>query len=281
MNSLYRTPAGEQVVMDYYAQALAYWPGTHEELRVPTRLGETFLIACGQPSAEPVVLLHGASSNALSWMADAPVLGSIMRVYVPDIPGDPGRSAPSRPDWNGPAYVEWLEDVLKALKVQKVNLVGLSQGGWHALKFAINHPERVSRLVLLSPAGVTGDRPSFLFKAVVYSLAGKKGAHALTRMTFGRIPVSPQVIRYQDLIMTNFRSRISRLRLFTDSELRRLDMPLLLIGGRQDAIRDVSGIQRRLSSLTPRLQSHIYPDQGHVLINQSAVILPFLSDASQ
>jgi pimeloyl-ACP methyl ester carboxylesterase len=280
MKTLYRTPAGEQAVMEFYNQAMAYWPGAHQELRVPTRLGETFLLACGQPSAEPVVLLHGASSNALSWMGDAPLLASRLRVYVPDIPGDPGRSAPSRPDWNGPAYTEWLEDVLEAVDVQKVNLVGLSQGGWQALKFAVNHPERVSRLVLLSPAGVTRDRSSFLLKAVLYSLAGKKGAQALTRLTFGRLPVSRQVIQYQDLIMTHFRSRISRLNLFTDSELRRLDMPVLLIGGKQDAIRDVSGIQRRLGALTPRLQSHIYPDQGHVLINQSAVILPFLSKAA-
>jgi pimeloyl-ACP methyl ester carboxylesterase len=118
MSSLYRTPAGEKVVMEYYNRALAYWPGAHQEMRVPTCLGETFLMACGEPTAEPVILLHGASSNALSWMADAPLLAQKMRVYVPDVPGDPGRSAPSRPDWNGPGYVEWLEDVLKALKVQ-------------------------------------------------------------------------------------------------------------------------------------------------------------------
>jgi pimeloyl-ACP methyl ester carboxylesterase len=156
-------------------------------------------------------------------------------------------------------------------------LIGLSQGGWNALKFAVNHPSQVGSLVLLSPAGVTHDRPSFLFKAVLYSLAGQKGALALTRLTCGSLPVSPEAFKFQQLIMTHFRSRIGRLRLFTDDELRRLNMPVLLIGGRQDVIRDVEGIGRRLSTLVPQLQQKIHPDQGHVLINQTSIILPFLS----
>ena len=212
-------------------------------------------------------------------MGDIPALAKSNRVYAIDIPGDPGRSAPSRPNWNGNGYVEWLEDILTGLKIEKTALIGLSQGGWNALKFASRHPEKVSKLVLLSPAGVVNDRPSFLFKAILYSLAGKKGVLALSRLTFGKMEMSEEAIKFMNVILTHFKSRFERLRLFSDMELSRLSMPVLLIGGRLDAIRDVDKINHRLVKSIPRLKSCIYPDQGHVLINQADAILPFLDEA--
>jgi pimeloyl-ACP methyl ester carboxylesterase len=274
--SIYKSEAGQQAVLAFYNQALAYWPVEHQDLLLKTRLGETFVIASGPPSGVPLILLHGAGSNALAWMGDVPALSRDFRVYSVDIPGDPGRSAPVRPSWNGSGYVEWLEDVLNSLKINRAGLIGLSQGGWLALKFAVQQPDRVARLVVLSPAGVVTDRFSFLFKAVLYSLAGKKGVQALTRLTFGKMTIAPAAVQFQELILTHFRSRIEKVTLFTAPELARLNMPVLLIGGQQDVIRDVEKIRRRLSASVPGLQSRLHPDQGHVLINQSTVILPFL-----
>jgi pimeloyl-ACP methyl ester carboxylesterase len=276
--SIYKSPESERVVMAIYGGLLERWPVSREELRLETRIGETFIIASGPLSAPPVILLHGANSNSLSWMGDIPAIAKSRRVYAIDIPGDPGRSAPSRPKWNGNGYVQRLEDILVGLKIRKTALIGLSQGGWNALKFASYHPEKVSKLVLLSPAGVINDRPSFLFKAVLYSLAGKKGVRALSRLTFGDVDMSEEAVKYMDVILTHFKSRFEILKSFSEPELSRLGMPVLLIGGRLDAIRDVYKIKRRLEKFIPGLKSQIHPDQGHVLINQADTIMPFLDE---
>jgi pimeloyl-ACP methyl ester carboxylesterase len=276
--SIYKSPETERVVMAIYAGLLERWPVPREEFKLQTHIGETFIIASGPASAKAIILLHGANSNALSWMGDIPALSKTNRVYAVDIPGDPGRSAPSRPNWNGNGYVEWLEDILTGLKIETTALIGLSQGGWNALKFASHHPEKVSKLVLLSPAGVINDRPSFLIKAVFYSLAGKKGVLALSRMTFGKMEVSEEAVKFMNVILTHFKSRFERLQLFSEPELSRLPMPVLLIGGRRDAIRDVHKIKQRLEKFVPGLKSQIYPDQGHVLINQADTFMPFLDE---
>jgi pimeloyl-ACP methyl ester carboxylesterase len=275
-DSIYKSAEGERRVMAMYDAVLAKWPAPHDDLYVPTRYGQTFVIAGGSPSNPPLILLHGASSNALSWGGDFPRFSAGYRVYAVDIPGDPGRSAAVRPDWNSPAYAEWLDDLLTGLKIKKVSLVGLSQGGWNALKFAIYRPDRVEKLVLLTPAGIINTKVSFLVKAVIYSMQGKRGADALNRIVAGDQPVDEFTRQYMDIIMNNFKSRIGKLNLFTDAELKRLSMPVFFIGGRQDNIQNVVKVEERLKRLVPHLYSKIYPDRGHVLINQADIILPFL-----
>ena len=279
VNSIYKSAEGERKVMAMYDAVLAKWPAPHDDLKIATRCGQTFVIAGGIPSNPPLILLQGASSNALSWGGDFPRFSAHYRVYAVDIPGDPGRSAAVRPDWNSPAYAEWLDDLLTGLKIKKVRLVGLSQGGWNALKFATYRPDRVEKLVLLTPSGIINAKFSFLVKAVIYSILGKRGADALNRVVAGDCPVDEFTRQYMDTIMNNFKSRIGKLDLFTDAELKCLTMPVFFIGGRQDNLQDVVKVEGRLKRLVPELYSKIYPDQGHVLINQAEVILPFLKGA--
>ncbi len=126
--SVYKSPAGEAEVMALYDKVLSIWPVPHDDLRLNTRLGETFIIASGTQESLPLILLHGAASNAVSWIGEVEQYSRYFRTYAVDIPGDPGRSAPSRPSWNSPAYADWLADVFDGLKISRSALLGLSQG---------------------------------------------------------------------------------------------------------------------------------------------------------
>jgi pimeloyl-ACP methyl ester carboxylesterase len=275
--SIYRTPDGERRIMGLYDEALAYWPVPREELRVRTRHGETFIIASGREEAPPLILLHGACSNALSWMGDVAAYSSDMRVYAVDIPGEPGRSSQNRPAWRGAAFAEWLEDVLDALGAPRASLLGISQGGWTALKLATHRPERVSKLVLLAPGGVVPARASFLLRAILFSFAGRAGAAATNRIVFGRQPVDPGVVRFMDEIMSCFRPRIESQPMYTAAELGRLTMPVLVIGGAKDALFDTASIARRLQTAAQDLTARTYPEQGHVLHGLTGDVLSFLA----
>ncbi len=98
--SVYKSPAGERAVMALYDSVLAHWPVSYEALTVPTRHGDTFVIVSGKVSASPLVLLHGAGTNSAIWVGDVVEYSQEYRVYMVDLLGEPGKSAPNRPAWN-------------------------------------------------------------------------------------------------------------------------------------------------------------------------------------
>lgn len=277
-NSIYKTHEGEQMIMSFYDAVLQRWPIAYQTFSVPTRYGKTFVIASGQTTAPALILLHGSSSNAVSWIGDAAEYSKYFYVLAVDIPGEPGKSDPNRPNWNSPAYAEWMEDILNYLHLEQASFVGLSQGGWTALKFATIFPQRVRKMALLAPAGVIPTKSSFIFKAMLYSLFGKKGMRAINRLVMGNDEVPEEAVRFSETIMTQFKPRMENMMMYSDTELKRLSMPVILLGGVRDPIQNNTRIKERLEKLLPHFKADIYPDKGHVLINLSQTIIPFLRE---
>lgn len=275
--SIYKSHAGERAIMTQYDALLRRWPVPYTPLEAPTRYGNTFVIASGNEIAPPLVLLHGAGSNSAMWAGDVVEYNRYYRVYAVDLLGEPGKSAPVRPNWNSPAYAEWLSDVLDALKVEKAVIIGLSQGGWTALKLATTQPQRVDKLVLLTPGGITPDRMSFALRAILFSFLGRWGIERINRMVFNHQPIPEEVNAVITLIMTHFRSRMGVLPIFSDEELRRLTMPTLLLIGQEDALRDARKIAERMRKLVLQLTAIIIPQAGHALYNTTSFVMPFLA----
>ncbi len=166
-----------------------------------------------------------------------------------------------------------------ALQVEWAALLGISQGGWTALKFATAQPERVTRLVLLCPGGVVPDRRSFLPRAVGLMLLGRWGLRRMTRLLFGEQPAPDGVEEILVTVSSHFKPRIGVLPVFSDDELRRLTMPVYLVGGDRDIIRDTTRIAARLRALLPDVAVTIVPGAGHAVIGVSERVLDFLAGA--
>jgi pimeloyl-ACP methyl ester carboxylesterase len=279
--SIYKTPAGEQAVMAFYDSVLEQWPLPHERLSIPTRHGDTFVLACGNPAGPPLILLHGAGTNSAIWAGDVMTYGRDFHLYAVDLIGEAGRSAPNRPPWQGPAYVQWLDDVLAALPVETVTLAGISQGAWTALKFAVARPERIERLVLICPGGIVPDKLSFVLRAIPLSLLGLWGTERLAQLIYAEQPLPAGTLEAIMLIMRHFKSRIGVLPIFSDEELQRLTMPTLLLGGGRDALRDNEKIAARLTPLLPNLQVTILPEGGHALLNTKGYVMEFLQQNTE
>jgi pimeloyl-ACP methyl ester carboxylesterase len=274
--SIYRSQAGKLTIMALYDEALARWPVPYETRNIPTRHGDTYIVSSGDPAAPPLVLLHGAGTNATIWAGDVAAYSQYYRVYAIDLLGEPGRSAPNRPDWHSLAYAEWLADVFDALQIEQAALLGISQGGWTALRFATIQPERVSQLVLLCPGGVIATRPAFLLTAVPLSFMGEWGARRITRMMYGDTPFTPEVEDIAVTVTKHFVPRIGKPYFFSDEELAKLAMPVLLIGGTKDIIYDNEQTAERLSGLLPALTVQLLPGAGHALTDTAAQVLAFL-----
>lgn len=275
--SVYKTPAGEKAVMTFYDSILSRWPAPHETVHVSTRHGDTFIIASGQLSSPPLVLLHGAGTNSYVWARDVVAYNRAFRTYAVDLLGEAGHSAPNRPSWNSPAYAEWLDDVLSALKIERAVLIGMSQGAWVALKYTIEKPDSVEKLVLICPAGVIPDRMSFVFRAFFYSLLGRWGVKRMVRMLYADQRVPEGVEERTAFLIHNFRARVGLLPIFSDEQLQRLTMPTLLLGGTKDALRDIENIAARLRAFVPQLDVTVLPGAGHAIVNTAEHILSFVS----
>lgn len=283
-DAIYRTPQAEAQVCAAYRALLDAWPVAHEELRIPTRAGETFVVACGRKDAPPLVAFHGAQGNSSAWMLDSPAWAQDFRVYLVDVPGDAGFSAPVRPPLGGDAYVLWLDELFAALGVERPAVVGVSLGGWLALDYATRRPERVRGLALLCPAGVGAQR-NLLLKAAPLLLLGAFGRRRLGELVYGpmrgEVPaVARPLVDFVRLVTASTRPRPIRIPIFPDEALARLTMPLLAVIGGRDVLIDSEGTRRRLAASCPHARIDYLPDGYHVLPGQGGVIHAFLKATS-
>lgn len=106
------------------------------------------------PDGRPtLLLLHGIADSSESWLPVLPGLAEHFRVLAPDFLGH-GHSDKPRADYSASAFANGMRDLLDVLDIDRVTVVGHSLGGGVAAQFAYQYPERVERLVLVSPGGV-------------------------------------------------------------------------------------------------------------------------------
>src|ERR687894_3107590 len=134
-----------------YAAAAARWPADTDPLDVPTSWGRTHVLAAGPTGATPLVLLHGDGATATAWARVATVLAGRYRVLAPDQPGNPGLSTGDRPFRSTADLTAWLAELVAALDVGPVHLVGHSAGAHLALSAALSGTPASASLSLLDP----------------------------------------------------------------------------------------------------------------------------------
>lgn len=123
-----------------------------------------------------VVLIHGAGLDLRMWDEQFEILSNDFLVIRYDTRGF-GRSAPASEPFS---HVGDLETVLNEVGVSSVSLVGLSLGGAIALNFALTHPDRIDRLLLVGPAvpgaGAMPEEPDRFQRIVRLAAEGRTSA---------------------------------------------------------------------------------------------------------
>ena len=134
--------------------------GLRERLLAGVPVSEQRLTLAGQQTAvleggdgPPVVLLHGGGEFAASWMRVIPELVRAYRVIAPDLPGHGASELAGEPLDAGRVMV-WVGELIERTCPSPPALVGHLLGGAIAARFAIDHPDRLSRLVLVDTYGL-------------------------------------------------------------------------------------------------------------------------------
>ncbi|MCT3897510.1 alpha/beta hydrolase [Elizabethkingia meningoseptica] len=273
----FKSSLAKKNVLKAYDMALDKAKKEISQKVINTKFGKTHILESGKNNDNVMILLHGAASNASSWIPELLYFSKQYKVLAIDIIGEAGKSDENRLSFQSNDYSEWLHEIFSILTIKKAIIIGLSQGGWLAQKFSINSPEKIKALILLTPAGVVPSKIGFVAKAIFLSLFGERGRKKINRIVLGKQYFNPKIVEFMDLIQTNFNARIEKEYLFTDMEIQKLTMPIFLIGGEKDSIRSAIKINYRLENLVKNLTFHLAKNEGHVLINKTELISDYLS----
>ena len=189
----------------------------------------------------PLVMVHGVASRAADAALLYPALMRHRRVYALDLLGYGNSERPRDATYTVAMQAEVVRGFMDALHLRDADLLGVSLGGWIALKVAAEHPVRVKKLVLVSSAGLAF--PTTL-RETTFSpndLGELRASLSLQTDQASRIPtfvLRDFLRRSKQKAWVVRRSMAAALRAddLLDRKLQHATMPVLLIWGTRDRI---------------------------------------------
>lgn len=246
----------------------------------------------GPPEAQAVILLHGFASSLHTWEGWAQSMAPEFRAIRIDLPG----SGLSPPDPTGSYSDERSVALLKALmderRIERADFIGNSIGGRIAWRFAAAHPDRVRRLVLVSPDGFasagfeygTAPEVPFVMHAMRYVLPRWALRPNIEIAYADPAALSQETLaRYHELLLApgNRAAMINRMEQTVLRDpvpmLRGIEAPVLLLWGEKDGMIPLANAQDYLREL-PDAKLVTLPDLGHVPQEEdpTASVIPVL-----
>ena len=228
------------------------------------------------PGLPPLLLLHGfgTSKEAMTMVA---AMRPEQHVIAPDLPGFGDHPLPDGITPDAAWYVEQVDQLRAAMGIERMDLGGTSMGGALATAYAIAHPERVERMVLLAPAGVNPPVRNDFMKladtgANPLDIQSRDDLVRIMGLVFKRPPPVPEPL-IEAMVERAQRLRPSTLRIVAalrpflegglDGQLGGVLAPTLVLYGDQDRVTDPS-MARIFGDGIRRSTVVLVPDAGHV-----------------
>ncbi len=270
-------PQGRSPWLDVDWRAHQHWTIVNDTPLNVIELGE----------GPPLVFVHGLSGSWPNWLEQLPVFAVDHRVIALDLPGF-GRSPMPAEEISISGYARTLDALLGKLGVDAAAVVGNSMGGFVSAELAINYPQRVERLVLVSAAGLStyGDPRGLRalgrmrrIERIVATYAGWVAAHSdtvtkrpmLRNATLGLIAAHPNRLP-APLAAEQIRGAgkpgfIQGLAANLDYDfshrLGEIVCPTLIVWGDRDRVITVRDAAR-FAELIPGSRKVVFEDTGHV-----------------
>jgi abhydrolase domain-containing protein 6 len=229
----------------------------------------------GPAEGETLLMIHGFAANRDNWLRFARYFTHRYHVIALDLPGF-GES--SRPDvsYDVASQAERVRAFAKALKIERLHLIGNSMGGHIAALYAARHPDEVTSLALLDNAGVNAPHKSEMIQRLERGepnpLVARNAEEfdALLRFVFVTPPTLPDSLKryfaeqsvanreHYDRVFAQLRGQYVPL----EPELPKIQAPTLLLWGDKDRVLDVSSIEV-MKPLLKRPSVVVMKDSGH------------------
>jgi len=273
----FKSPKAKARYMTFEDNMAKKWPVVSEEKTVSTSFGQTFMRISGPVDAPPLVLLPGGGSNSLIWDANIEAFSEEYRTYALDNIYDWGRSIYIREIEDGQDFSNWLDELFDTLQLgNNISLAGYSYGGWVASQYALNFPERLTHVVLISPAWTILDVQNEWLLRTAKSLLPiryfKKEImywvwEDLAKMGTAGIKRVEDRIDYYQTAMKCFKLKTGvQPTILTDTELQKLKMPVLFLVGENETCYNGESAINRLHQTAPNIETIFIKDTGHDLM---------------
>lgn len=255
-------------------QGVAFEQGYLDASGVRTRY-----LRAGDPSKPVLVLLHGSGGHAEAYVRNLAAHAEHFWTWSVDMLGHGYTGKPGHP-LEIAHYVAHLMDVLDAIGAQQASISGESLGGWVAARAAIDHPDRVQRLVLNTAGGSQAD-PEVMKRIITLSMAAVENPDWETVQARIKWLMADKSMGYDDIVAS--RQRIYRLPGFIDAmrdimalqdpEIRarnllgpgdygKITAPTLVVWTSDDPTADVEE-GKRIASMIPGARFELMPGCGH------------------
>ncbi len=272
----FRSQEKKEIYLEHYESQLKEWPVAYKDDYIDTEYGRTFIRISGEGDAPPLVLLPGAASNVLIWEPVIKQLSEHYKVYSVDNIYDFGKSIYTREMTKTIHMMEWLDELLEKLESErKINLLGLSYGGWVSAEYSAYAPEKLNKVILMAPAATVFNFPPEFIKTMIISIIPHK--YFLRSSVYWSLE---DAVNGDSLSLAFVDKHIGNawlgLRSFkfkqpppplvlSDEKLKSVSVPVLFLVGENEKLYPAESAAKRMSELVPEIQTEIIDGCGHDL----------------
>lgn len=153
-SKIFRNENSRQKLEEWYQRFVNKIETPIESVYVQTSFGSNHILKAGKESKPPLLCLHSMLTSSAHLTSELQLLLDHYYIIAPDLPGQSARGLETRFSYKDNSFAEWLSEILDGVGLQKVNLLGISLGGFAALQFSQVYPGKVQHLVLIVPAGI-------------------------------------------------------------------------------------------------------------------------------
>ena len=233
----------------------------------------------------PLVMLHGGGPGASSWSNFGPALPGFAETFRTILVDQPGFGASDKPPVVGNYYrfaADHVVALLDELGIDKVHLLGNSLGGGTAMRLALTYPDRVGRLVLMGPGGLSlnlfhADPTEGVQRLMDFAADPTREALRafISTMVVDQSLVTDELVgeRYADATAPGAQEAMASMGMsfwnpetaedgMLWREAHRLRHHTLLTWGREDRVNPLDGAMAALK-LISKAQLHVFPRCGH------------------
>ena len=249
---------------------------------------ERFVDVCGRSvrvrvhgAGPPVLLINGLGANVSMW---APLLERLrdFRVITFDAPGTGKSQAPVLP-YKVSAIADVAVHVLDELGLDQVDVLGYSLGGGVAQQLALDHPDRVRRLVLVSSSCGAGAVPGSLLALMAVMTPARHYAKSGYQVAMRMVNLAPAEkdstsLRDQSAnwhhesppTMRGYSLQMSAFSVFNSLPwLHQVKQPTLVLSGSDDRLIPVAN-SAILAAYLPNARLRVVDRWGHYLLHDAA-----------
>ncbi|MEW2481458.1 alpha/beta hydrolase [Mycobacterium sp. NPDC049093] len=256
--------------LDAYRAGMATLP-PFELFDVPTSFGTVRAYRfAGPDSGAPVVLLPGRNASTPMYRVNLGPLLQLRTVYAIDLLGEAGLSVQHKVVRGGADTAQWLDEVLAGLELDLAHLLGVSMGGWTAANCAVHRPGRIASLTLLDPVFTFTGIPA---KAIVASVAlfapgvPRSWRRRVHSWIAGGADLEGAASESAliDAGAKDFTLHTPMPELFSDEELRSLDVPVLALIAGRSVMLDPERAVARAREVLARGEVELWADASHAI----------------